>query len=73
MMSAGRGDNELPRRRDSIVSAENHTDTGRFRVPGLHNSLWRHWHTGPIHFTRGITQTSSLKGLKLRRVVGLSF
>lgn len=59
MVSAGWGGCELPCGRDSVVSPENHADSWRFRVPGLHHSVWRHWHTGPIHLTWGITQAST--------------
>lgn len=52
----GWGDRELPHRRDAIISAENHSDPWRFRVPGLHHTVWGHRHTGAIYFTWGKTQ-----------------
>lgn len=55
IVSPGWGGSELSRRRDGVISPENHSDPWRFRVPGLHHSVRRHRHTGPIHLTRGIT------------------
>lgn len=58
IVSPGRGGGELPRRGDCAVSTENHSHPWRLGVPGLHHSVWRHRHPGPIHLTRGILFTA---------------
>lgn len=44
---------ELPYRRDTAITPENHPDPRGLRVAGLHHTVWRHRHTGAVHVARG--------------------